>query len=61
MTVQEKVDELLYITDGDERQALILAVMCLAATGYDVSAGFVRKSPYEHINHPKPKRPPLDA
>lgn len=61
MTKEEAIELFLQNADRDALRALALAVECLGITGYLVSAGFVRKSPYDHIAPPKPKAAPLDA
>ena len=49
MTLSDKVQEFLTLADGDAHRALVMAVKCLALTGYNVSAGFVRASPYVEV------------
>jgi len=61
MTIQSKVQEFLSLTDGDPHRALVLAVKCLAATGYNVSAGFVRCSPYGEVSPAKDRGEVLDV
>lgn len=61
MTVHEKVLQFLEAADGDAHKALVLAVRSLALTGLRVSAGYVRVSPYDHINPPEPEPESLDA
>lgn len=61
MTEQQAVELFLENAENNPYTALHLAVKCLAVSGYCISAGFVRKSPYDHISPPKPKAAPLDA
>lgn len=61
MTVQEKVIQFLEHAEGDPHKALVLAVKNLALAGSCMSAGFVRVSPYDHVNPPKEKPESLDA
>jgi len=61
MSEQQAIKMFLDNAGGDPLEALRIAVKCLAVSGHCISAGFIRKSPYDHINPPEARHEPLDA